>query len=165
MTTIREATVADIPAWAELRARLWPEGSAAEHRAELPEWLGRRDSCSRLAEAADGRVIGFLEGQLRSHADGCGTSPVGYLEGWFVVLEHRRAGVGRALVAAFEDWARSRGCSELASDAWPENTAALEAHRRLGFEEVDRVVTLRKALSRGIAVPASARPPVRWEGS
>lgn len=163
MHTVRPATRTDIPAWAELRARLWPEGSVSEHGSELPAWLARDDACSRVAVAADGRLVGFLEGQLRSHADGCATSPVGYLEGWFVLPGHRRAGVGRALLASFEAWARDRGCSELASDAWPENEGGLEAHRRLGFEEVDRVVTLRKALAPGIRVPANARPPARWE--
>ncbi|NIP83407.1 MAG: GNAT family N-acetyltransferase [Gemmatimonadetes bacterium] len=165
MTTIRAAGTADIPVWAELRSRLWPEGSVAEHRAELPDWLARSDTCSRIAVASTGRVIGFLEGQLRSHADGCATSPVAYLEGWFVAREHRRAGVGRALVASFEAWARKRGCEELASDTWPENEASLQAHRRLGFEEVDCIITLRKPLDAGIAVPASSRPPARWSES
>ncbi len=74
----------------------------------------------------------------------------------------RRRGVGRALCEAFEAWARDRGCRELASDTWPENAASIAAHRRLGFEEVDRVVTFRKPLGPGIRVPASARQPMDW---
>jgi aminoglycoside 6'-N-acetyltransferase I len=161
--TIRAASPADSPTVAELRASLWPEGSVAEHLEELPSWLADPDTCSFVAERY-GEMVGLLEGRCRSHADGCATSPVGYLEGWYVVPQARRRGVGRALVAAFEGWAVERGCSELASDTWPENAASIEAHRRLGFQEVDRVVTFRKALVPDIALPPRARPPARWEG-
>ncbi|MDX1675583.1 MAG: GNAT family N-acetyltransferase [Longimicrobiales bacterium] len=149
-----------------MRAELWPEGTVAEHRAELPTWVAAEGTCAYVAELpVDGRleVVGFLEGRLRSHADGCATAPVGYLEGWYVVPSHRRQGVGRALFDVFEGWARARGCRELASDTWPENAGSIAAHRRLGFEEVDRVVTFRKSLYTGIRVPPSARPPLSWD--
>jgi aminoglycoside 6'-N-acetyltransferase I len=159
---VRPAASSDIPAWGRLRERLWPEGSLEEHLGELPDWLDDPETCALLA-VADRAIVGFLEGRLRSHADGCATTPVAYLEGWYVDGPWRRSGIGRALVAAFETWARERGCRELASDTWPENAASLAAHRRLGFQEVDRVVTFRKPLSDGLAVPPSARPPARWE--
>ena len=159
--TVRGTTGADHGAVAVLRGRLWPEGSVAEHLAVLPGWAADPDTCSYVAVRGT-EVVGFLEGRLRSHADGCGTSPVGYLEGWYVVPEHRRQGVGRMLVGAFESWALARGCRELASDTWPGNTVSIDAHRRLGFEEVDRIVTFRKTLRPGIVVPPSARPPVDW---
>ena len=143
---IREATAADIPAWAVLRAKLWPDGSLEEHRGELPGWLADPGTASWVAEAAEGVVVGFAEARLRSHADGCDTSPVGYLEGWYVEPEWRRRGVGSALVAAFEAWARERGCGEVASDTWPDNEISISAHRRLGFLEVDYAVRFRKLL-------------------
>lgn len=128
------------------RSQLWPEGSIEEHRSELPAWAADPGTCSFVAVRGP-EVIGFLEGRLRSHADGCETSPVGYLEGWYVCPAHRKRGVGRALVEVFEAWARGRGCRELASDSWPENRGSVDAHRRLGFEEVDTVVQFRKAVS------------------
>lgn len=159
--SVRPTTEVDFGVVATHRAELWPEGSVEEHLAELPGWLADADTCSFVAVA--GRdVVGFLEGRLRSHADGCATSPVGYLEGWYVVPPRRRQGVGRALFDAFEAWARDHDCRELGSDTWPENGGSIAAHRRLGFEEVDRLVTFRKPLGGGIAVPPSARPPVDW---
>lgn len=161
---VRPAGQRDVPFWAALRSDLWPEGSVEEHRSELGEWLGADGTLSLVAES-DGELLGFLEGRLRSHADGCGTSPVAYLEGWYVAPPWRRKGVGRALVASFEGWARDSGCRELASDTWPENEASITAHRRLGFQEVDRLVTFRKCLETDIDVPPSARPPLTWEDS
>jgi aminoglycoside 6'-N-acetyltransferase I len=52
----------------------------------------------------------------------------------------RGAGIGRMLMAAAERWARDRGYAEL------ENRASHQAHRALGFEEVERTVHFRKAL-------------------
>jgi len=84
---------------------------------------------------------------LRSHADGCNPSrPVGYVEGWYVAESHRNRGIGRKLVAAAEDWARSQGCVEIASDTWIENEVSQRAHKALGYEVVDRCVHYRKTL-------------------
>ena len=54
--------------------------------------------------------------------------------------------MGRALVAAAEEWARAQGYSEVASDALVENEASHRAHRALGFDEVERSVAFRKSL-------------------
>jgi aminoglycoside 6'-N-acetyltransferase I len=50
------------------------------------------------------------------------------------------------LVAAAEEWARSKGCVEMASDAESDNELSHTAHGRLGYEEVERLVHFRKAL-------------------
>jgi len=42
---------------------------------------------------------------------------VPYLEAWFVEASFRKQGIGRALMNALEQWAISRGFTELASDA------------------------------------------------
>ena len=100
-----------------------------------------------VAETADGRLFGFAEVDVRSHADGCNpTRPVGYLEGWYVAEEGRHRGIGRRLLSAAEDWARSNGCIEMASDTWIENELSQTCHEALGFEVVDRCVHYRKAL-------------------
>jgi aminoglycoside 6'-N-acetyltransferase I len=96
---------------------------------------------------ADGKVVGFIEVGLRSHADGCdGRRPVGFIEGWYVEPEQRGVGVGRALMQAAEEWARAQGCRELAFDTWIDHEPSQRAHEALGFEVVDRCVNFRKAL-------------------
>jgi aminoglycoside 6'-N-acetyltransferase I len=100
-----------------------------------------------VAETEAGELAGFADAGLRSYAEGCDVSrPIGYLEGWFVVERYRGRGIGRALVAAAEQWAREQGCREMASDTWIDNEASQRAHERLGYEIVERQVTFRKLL-------------------
>ncbi len=69
-----------------------------------------------VAADPSGCLCGFVEVSLRQSAEGCGTRPVGYIEGWFVDPDYRNQGVGRSLVVAAETWALERGCQEMASD-------------------------------------------------
>jgi len=149
---IRQAQPADCDRLAQLRQALWPETSAAEHARELePILAGNTPSAMPLinfvAEAADGALAGFAEVDLRSHADGCDPArPAGYLEGWYVAQDYRGHGIGRRLLGAAEDWARSHGCLEMASDTWIDNEVSQRCHEALGFEIVDRCVHYRKKL-------------------
>ena len=77
-------------------------------------------------------MVGFLQVDLRSHADGCNPSQsVGYVEGWYVAEDHHHSGVGRKLLAKAEDWARSYRCVEMASDAIVDNVLSQCAHEAL----------------------------------
>lgn len=154
MTTsrIRLATVSDRDELANLRAALWPESSAEEHGRELDALLSTGMSgilplVIFVSCEESGRLNGFVEVGLRSHADGCDESqPVGYVEGWFVAEGWRGQGIGGELVRAAEDWSRAQGCREMASDALIDNTASQHAHEKLGFIAGDRCVHFRKPL-------------------
>ncbi len=149
---IRPAQPSDLDQLALLRHTLWPDGTVEEHTRELEPILAGRPpgilpSMTLVATSEDGAIIGFADASLRSYADGCDPArPVGYLEGWYVRDEHRRKGIGAALVRAVEEWARTQGCTEMASDTWLDNELSQEAHEALGFEEVDRCVLYRKGL-------------------
>ena len=145
---IRLAQDRDIDALVGLRLALWPGEALEVRRAEVTANLARagRDIATFVAEEA-GEVIAFAEVTLRrDHVNGCETTPVAFLEGIFVRPEQRRRGVGRALVAAAEEWGRAQGCRELASDAQLANDASRGFHGRAGFEETARVVYFRKVL-------------------
>ena len=109
----------------------------------MRDWLDRGQVF--VAEVAGG-VCGFAEAGRREFCDGCATSPVAYLEGWWGDEAARGRGVGRALVAAIEAWARSEGLRELGSDAEIDNEVSQRAHEAIGFEAVGRVVVYRKVL-------------------
>ncbi|MEJ2205516.1 MAG: GNAT family N-acetyltransferase [Gemmatimonadota bacterium] len=144
---VRDAEARDAKAWASLREELWP-GSAGDHareiaayfRGEPPRWV------CLVAEDDSGGLAGFLEVGLRDYAEGCRTSPVGYLEGIYVRPTSRSSGVGRKLVEAAEAWARRQGCTEMASDRELDNARSGRFHRALGYEEVERIVCFRKDL-------------------
>lgn len=102
-----------------------------------------------MAYSSSRDPIGFVEAALRTdYVNGTESSPVAFVEGIYVVLEARRKGVAAALISAVESWARSLGCTELASDALLDNQSSHAFHRALGFEETERVVYFRKALSK-----------------
>jgi aminoglycoside 6'-N-acetyltransferase I len=149
---IRQAQQSDAEDLAEMRALLWPDASIEEHRMEVHAFLngasaGTLPEATLVAQDERGRVIGFLEVDLRSHADGCDPAqPVGYVEGWFVREEFRAQGVGMQLMRAAEDWARKLKCVEMASDVLINNDESQRAHEALGFEVVDRCVHYRKTL-------------------
>lgn len=141
---VRTAGAHDVPELLRLRAALWPDDDI--DAAGLAAFLAGPDAVVLLAEARDGKPAGFVEVGLRSYAEGCASSPVAYIEGWYVEPEWRRKGVGRLLMTHAEAWTRSRGLTELASDALLENEVSHAAHRAVGFEEVERIVTFRKEL-------------------
>jgi aminoglycoside 6'-N-acetyltransferase I len=143
---IETATMETLKDWLELRQALW-SWAEAEHRAEALAALANPNAIAFLARDDRGIAIGFAEAALRhDYVNGCTTSPAGFLEGIYVREPNRKQGVARALVKAVEDWARSRGCRELASDAWINDTNSHRMHARLGFSETERVVYFRKSL-------------------
>lgn len=148
-TTVRPATAADVGAWSQLRALLWPDDDAAAHAEDIAATFltGDPDQIAFVAESDAGRMIGFVEASIRrDYVDGCDTSPVAFAEGAFTVPELRGTGVGRALVDAVAEWGRARGCTELASNALLDNTASHAFHEAVGFEETERVVFFRRML-------------------
>ena len=154
---IRHAEPADADQWRALRAALWPDEDPAVLAADVSRFFGpARRRPGTIPEAVlvaavaghAGQLVGFAELSRRPYAEGCETSPVGFLEGWYVAPARRRQGIGRALVQAAEAWARGRGCREFASDALAENSLSAAAHRALGFEEVEVIRCFRKDLER-----------------
>ena len=146
---MRPVTRADEAVWLALRGQLWPE-STDRHAEDVRRFFAgasREPLAVLLAEDPDTRAIGFVELSIRAYAEGCKTDCVAFVEGWFVVPAAQRRGVGRALLAAAEEWARSQGCSEFASDAELDNEDSAAAHRAAGFTEVGSVRCFRKILA------------------
>jgi aminoglycoside 6'-N-acetyltransferase I len=146
MVKVRAYRDTDWEEWLRLTRALFPEHSAEDLASGMHEHRARDDAEVFVAEREDGSIAGFVEVGARPYADGCDTSPVGYIEAWYVDPDVRRAGYGRAMLSAAEDWARARGYLEMASDAQLHNEISHAAHRHSGYEEVDRIVQFRKTL-------------------
>src|SRR2546423_828126 len=146
---VRPVTPADTSAWLEMRVVLWPELDSVSHASEIEDFFAgklREPLQVLIAVDDDNRSLGFAELSIRVYAEGCTTDHVGYLEGWYVLPEARRGGVGRALITAAENWARDQHCTEFGSDALMDNGVSAAAHHALGFEEVAQIRCFRKDL-------------------
>jgi aminoglycoside 6'-N-acetyltransferase I len=129
-----------------MRLNLWG-GTAEEHIHDLDAYFATpQRGITFVVERPGGGLCGFIEVSLRNYAEKCKTSPVAYIEGWYVDAESRRRTLGTRLMQAAEAWARNQGLKEIASDTQIENAGSIQAHTSLGYEEVERIVCFRKAL-------------------
>ena len=144
--TIRRATYEDKGSWLGLRQRLWPDAPVEYLNFDLDRRLSDPDYAVFVASREEEGLTAFIEVGLRAYGEGCETSPVGYIEAWFVDEPIRGQKLGRELVYAAEQWARGKGCREMASDTWLENESSIAAHVRLGYTEVERLVHFVKRL-------------------
>jgi len=144
--TIRRATHADKPEWLRMRLLLWPYEVADDLSKAMDDLLVDPLTPVFVAVRSNGELGGFLEAGTRKYAEGCKSSPVGYVEGWYVDEDLREKGIGKALVIAAENWARSQGLTEMASDTWLDNDVSIRAHLKMGYEEIERLVHFAKKL-------------------
>ncbi len=130
-----------------MRDALWP-GSLSDHEAEtLAHFASSKPAMVVFVAEADSRLVGFLELGYRPYAEGCTSSPVPFIEGWYVDAAFQGRGIGRALVEAAEASARAGGYAEIASDVLIDNDVSIAAHGALGYEEVERLVCFRKTVA------------------
>lgn len=129
-----------------MRYALWPDESGIEAGAD-DVYAGRGQRMAVfIHDRGDGRLGGFIEIGERTYAEGCDTSPVAFIEGWYVDADLRRSGVAAKLVEAGEVWARSQGYKEIGSDLLIDNEVSLKAHLALGYREVERLIAMAKKL-------------------
>jgi len=143
---IRRATPEDKSDWLRMRQRLWPDAPLEYLDFDLDDRLADPNYAVFVASSTDGERAAFIEARLRDYGEGCETSPVGYIEAWYVEEHVRGQKLGKELVQAAEGWARDKGVTEMASDTWLENETSIVAHLRLGYHEAERLVHFVKRL-------------------
>ena len=144
---IEKAQLRHLDAVAGLALRLWPDHVYEELRQEMGEIMSQPDAAFFLA--FDGEMpVGFAQCQLRhDYVEGTSSSPVGYLEGIFVMPAYQRRGIARVLLSSCESWAKEQGCTEFATDCELDNHDSLRFHLSVGFEEANRIICFTKTLS------------------
>lgn len=143
---VRKASRNDIRIIAGLAALLWDHHSVDELAAEFSEILSQEDAQVFLKYEND-TPVGFAQCQLRrDYVEGTETTPVGYLEGIFVLESHRRRGYARQLLNACEAWAKDKGCKEFASDCELDNQDSFRFHMAMDFTEANRIICFTKKL-------------------
>ncbi len=143
---IRKASENDSEIIAGLAVKLWEDNLAEELAEEFAALMQKDTACIFLKYEGD-TPVGFAQCQLRSdYVEGTETSPVGYLEGIFVLENYRKKGYAKELLHACEAWAKEMGCEEFASDCELENIDSLGFHMAVGFAEANRIICFTKKL-------------------
>jgi len=143
---IRPVTAADTPAVAALSGELGYETETGDMAARLAAVLAAPGHAVFAAEGGDGAVLGWVHVCARLLLI---DPPSAFVEGLVVAPGERRRGVGRALMAAAEDWARGRGAQviRLRSGATREDAHAF--YRALGYHQGKPALGFEKPLPPG----------------
>jgi aminoglycoside 6'-N-acetyltransferase I len=143
---IKQADIDDSKIVAQLAVLLWPDNEINDLEKEMINYIAS-DSGAIFIYLNEAMPVGFAQCNLRNdYVEGTESSPVGYLEGIFVKAEYRNRGIGKELLAQCEKWAKSKGCSEFASDCELNNMESFKFHLQLGFEEANRIICFKKNL-------------------
>ncbi|WP_199900160.1 aminoglycoside 6'-N-acetyltransferase [Caldalkalibacillus mannanilyticus] len=129
-----------------LSLKLWPDNTWDNLRTELQVLLESEKDIVYIALVGD-TYVGFIQLSIRNdYVEGSHSSPVGYIEGIYVDENYRNRGISKELVRLGEQWTKSLGCSEIASDTELDNYGSQEFHKKLGFAEAGRIVTFVKKI-------------------
>lgn len=87
----------------------------------------------------DELLVGFIQLSIRKeYVNGSSSSPVGFIEGLYVLEELR--GIGKELVEYVLKFTKDKGIKEVASDVLIDNILSQKFHEKMGFKETERVV-------------------------
>jgi Acetyltransferases len=143
---IKKAAIEDSKIVAELALQLWPSHEISDMEKEMINYIVSENGAVFIY-FIENKGAGFAQCSLRNdYVEGTKSSPVGYLEGIYVKADHRKRGIGKKLLIQCEEWAKSKGCSEFASDCELNNTKSLKFHLKIGFEEANRIICFKKKL-------------------
>jgi RimJ/RimL family protein N-acetyltransferase len=90
---------------------------------------GRSADAAVLVAEVEDRIVGRLSVVRDQHPASRHVADVGLM----VALPFRRQGIGRALLAAAEEWARSAGIVKLELHVFPHNEAAIQLYESAGY--------------------------------
>ena len=141
---IKAAVKSEARILAELAIQMWNDNTLFDLEKEFEDLI-ESDKAVCFIKYVDHKAVGFAQCQIRTdYVEGTKTSPVGYLEGIFIVETYRHNGYAKELLKECERWAKDKKCSEFASDCELDNVDSLRFHMAMGFEEANRIICLRK---------------------
>lgn len=143
---IRKASKNDTITIANLAVLLWNDASVDDLAVEFSELLSK-DNARIFLKYENDIPVGFAQCQLRSdYVEGTETTPVGYLEGIFILENYRNNGYAKELLNECERWAKAKGCKEFASDCEIDNDNSFKFHMAMNFTEANRIICFTKKL-------------------
>lgn len=137
---LRAITQNDFTLWHEYRKSLYSESDDARNLEEMNVIFKSDYWLCQFIEDHNGEPVGLVELSFRNVADGCLSTPVPYLEGFYIVESERNKGLGTKVIRFLIDWCKDKGYSEFATDTELKNKLAQHFYEKAGFKEVDRIV-------------------------
>ena len=144
---IRKATLEDVPQLVSLAIQMWKSHTVEDLTKIFCEHIRKGKNIIFLAISEE-HIVGFAQCGLRfDYVEGTDSSPVGYLEGIFVLEEYKKRGYAKELLGECQNWAKDQGCLEFASDCELDNEESLKFHLKMGFAEANRIICFTKSLT------------------
>ena len=144
---IRKATLEDVPQLVSLAIQMWKSHTVEDLTKIFCEHIRKGKNFIFLAISEE-HIVGFAQCGLRfDYVEGTDSSPVGYLEGIFVLEEYKKRGYAKELLGECQNWAKDQGCLEFASDCELDNEDSLKFHLKMGFAEANRIICFTKSLT------------------
>jgi len=145
--TIRVARASDAAAIAQLTTQLGYDLTHADAADRLSRILLRQDQQFFVADV-DGLAVGWVHVVF---TDTSMPKRFAAIAGLVVDRDHRRLGIGRALVDRAEIWARDRGCSILRLASSATRKAAHRFYENLGYTNIKTQYSFIKPLDSAAA--------------
>ncbi len=137
---IKEANLTDLNVLIELARKIWLDSTVKELNKLFTEVIRSNKEAIFVVLEVD-KIIGFAYFSIRhNYVEGTNSTPVGYLEGIYIMPRFRKLGFGRMLIDKGIDWAREKGCQQMGSDCELDNNNSIVFHKKSGFKEVNRIV-------------------------
>lgn len=130
--TIRAARMSDAGEIAQLATQLGYDLTEADAADRLSRLLLRDDQRFLVADV-DGRAVGWVHVVFAEYVEAEAFVVIG---GLVVDRNHRRLGIGRALMDRAEVWARERGCSMVRVTSSVTRSAAHRFYEELGYMNI-----------------------------
>lgn len=130
--TIRAARASDASEIAQLTIQLGYDLTHENAADRLSRILLREDQQFFVADL-DGRAVGWVHVVFAEYVDAEAHAAIA---GLVVDQDHRRLGIGRALVDRAEIWARDRGCSIVRLTSSATRNAAHRFYENLGYANI-----------------------------
>lgn len=130
--------------WINLRLQLW-EGNYHTFNNEVLNILQAQDQICYLAHNDQGESVGFIEGKLYQNQN----EKYGFVEGWYVIPDLRKKGVGFMLMDALENWFTHQAIEKFYSDTIPaQYPQSTTAHLHKGYKILHNVTVFVKEPTR-----------------
>ena len=156
----RLARQEDAPAVAALVGQLGYDAAPRDVADRLVRLLARPGQRFIVAEA-DGRLLGWVHVELADYVD---SETYAQIAGLVVDRAHRRQGIGAALMAEAEAWARQQGSPLMRLRSSATRTPAHRFYEGLGYANVKTQYSFVKPLdARGARIAARLVPKVEPE--